>query len=399
MQIRSGFSKVEVAVVLLCGVLLAALLLPNIEMARDAARRTQSKNNLKQIGLAFHNYHDVYSGFPVGANVDENDRALQGWNTQIIPFMESTPLYAMIEHELPWDHPLNVGLMRCKQPSLLLPGASETMTKDGFGVTHYPGNPNVFHRNESVSLDDMTGGVSNNWLAGEAVANAQPWAYPFNWRELSLPFNDKTSYGNPIGDGVQIVLADGSVRFLVNDVSPEVVASLAGAEPVADSILTQLPKRRLQPVVAVRTETVRLVSGDGAFKQNLDAFVAIDASDVAYRISFTWPNKGDNPVLSASHIKKIGDQCPGVRILDARRWSPGEDLTALSAFPELKIAILGEVVFNDDTIAVLSGLQNLSLCRCRLLEEHQEAFREAMLPCQVIFRTVQRRPAGSKTIE
>lgn len=68
-----------------------ALLVPAIQDARNAARRTPSRNNLKQVGLAFHNYHDVYGCFPLGASVDSHGKATHGWTTRCTPYLESSP--------------------------------------------------------------------------------------------------------------------------------------------------------------------------------------------------------------------------------------------------------------------------------------------------------------------
>lgn len=94
----SGFTLIELLVVIAIIAILIALLLPAVQQAREAARRTQCKNNLKQLGLALHNYHDVYLVFPLGAYTAVDDDAGYdddgyGWATMLLPYIEQGNLY------------------------------------------------------------------------------------------------------------------------------------------------------------------------------------------------------------------------------------------------------------------------------------------------------------------
>ncbi|QDT64235.1 DUF1559 domain-containing protein [Calycomorphotria hydatis] len=90
---RKGFTLIELLVVIAIIAILIALLLPAVQQAREAARRSQCKNNLKQLGLAIHNYHDSYRMFP-GAVYPQNAAGADwSWGTMILPFMEQAPLY------------------------------------------------------------------------------------------------------------------------------------------------------------------------------------------------------------------------------------------------------------------------------------------------------------------
>lgn len=93
---RRGFTLIELLVVIAIIAILIALLLPAVQQAREAARRTQCRNNLKQIGLALHNYHDTYGRFPPGhifyPGVTDNG-GHWGWSAFILPFVDQMPLY------------------------------------------------------------------------------------------------------------------------------------------------------------------------------------------------------------------------------------------------------------------------------------------------------------------
>lgn len=88
---KNGFTLIELLVVIAIIAVLISLLLPAVQQAREAARRTQCRNNLKQIGLAAHNYHDAYNCFPLG-----NGAALFGWKVFILPYTDQTAQYNQI---------------------------------------------------------------------------------------------------------------------------------------------------------------------------------------------------------------------------------------------------------------------------------------------------------------
>src|SRR5882724_3782063 len=91
---RRGFTLIELLVVIAIIAVLVALLLPAVQQAREAARRSQCKNNLKQYGLAMHNYHEAHGMFAIGGT-NWGGPGLS-FHARLLPYMDQTPLYNMI---------------------------------------------------------------------------------------------------------------------------------------------------------------------------------------------------------------------------------------------------------------------------------------------------------------
>src|SRR5205809_2892375 len=104
---RSAFTLIELLVVIAIIAVLVALLLPAVQQAREAARRSQCKNNLKQIGLALQNYHSSANRFPPGYVAGATYPATSngwGWSAMILPYLDQAPLYRKINFGLPVEH-------------------------------------------------------------------------------------------------------------------------------------------------------------------------------------------------------------------------------------------------------------------------------------------------------
>src|SRR4051794_3818491 len=90
---------------------LIALLVPAVQAAREAARRSQCVNNLKQIGLAMHNYNSAYDVFPPAVITDPDGKPLLSWRVLLLPFLDEQALYEQFKLDEPWDSPNNKPLL------------------------------------------------------------------------------------------------------------------------------------------------------------------------------------------------------------------------------------------------------------------------------------------------
>jgi prepilin-type N-terminal cleavage/methylation domain-containing protein/prepilin-type processing-associated H-X9-DG protein len=206
---RKAFTLIELLVVIAIMGVLIGLLLPAVQKVRAAANRLSCQNNLKQIGLALHNYHDAHRAFPPGyrASGPYSDGATDtapgwGWGALVLPYLEQENVSLAINYNLAVEHPQNaaaVGTMiktyLC--PSDFLPDAAFAVP-DGFGKTvamaapcsyaacvggdessaFGPDGLGIFYRNSRTRMTDITDGTSSTILIGErAWANAEGiWA-------------------------------------------------------------------------------------------------------------------------------------------------------------------------------------------------------------------------------
>ena len=100
---RSGFTLVELLVVIAIIGVLVAMLLPALQGARNSARSTQCKNNLRQLGLGIINFESTTGRFPASAIYSDDGKPLLSWRVHILPFIEQQHLYEQFRFDEPWD--------------------------------------------------------------------------------------------------------------------------------------------------------------------------------------------------------------------------------------------------------------------------------------------------------
>ncbi|MFM8379499.1 MAG: DUF1559 domain-containing protein [Planctomycetia bacterium] len=208
----AGFSLVELLVVIAIIGTLVGLLLPAVQGAREAARRNGSLSNLKQIGLALHNYHDAKRVLPPGftstatgtTGIGTNEVVTEvgpGWSffASLLPFLEQTALYGTIRFDLPITDPLNKTARETNVPLFIDPGDTPPRLIDitdsgsppapansptvitqaavcsyagSLGTLRYEEQPfnGVFHRNSRIQFSHITDGLSKTLAVGERMS-------------------------------------------------------------------------------------------------------------------------------------------------------------------------------------------------------------------------------------
>ena len=210
-----------VAAVCVVGILIA-LLLPAVQAAREAGRRMQAMNNLKQISLAMLNYHDVHGAFPPAVVKDANGQPLYSGRVLLLPFMEQKPLYDQWDLTQAWDSPRNLPLSQVAIPTFLDPsgGAPSNRTDYLFVV----GTGTAFDESSGRhTMATMRDGTSNTLFMIDVRNAGVQWAAPRDFdASQAVPLPPGNHPGVTLG-----AFFDGSVVPLKQDMTPEEVRAMA----------------------------------------------------------------------------------------------------------------------------------------------------------------------------
>ncbi|APW61311.1 DUF1559 domain-containing protein [Paludisphaera borealis] len=256
-----GFTLIELLVVIAIIAVLIALLLPAVQAAREAARRMQCTSNLKQLGIALHGYHDVHSTFAAGGWITlptqpKTVNMNMGWSAAVLPWVEQTSLYNSLNISQRYNVAANstagytaLSIYLCpSEPRASLwgmyPGDPYQSADADYGGMYGerglssptsnnnpPGGAMIF--NQNVSIAQITDGTSNTIQVGEdpEAINAF-WISGHNLFDQSAPINARPKYefGEELTSqhpgGVNVLLGDGSVRFLKQTMDPRALAAL-----------------------------------------------------------------------------------------------------------------------------------------------------------------------------
>ena len=198
-------------------VALIAVLMPASSNGRQPGNRTQCKNNLKQIGLALHNYHDAYGSFPPAYTVDADGQRLHSWRTLILPYLDQQALYARIDLSRPWDDPVNAQAAQTRVPAYACPTAALPSHQTTYVAV--VGEQTCFLGTQPRKLSEITDGPSSTLMVVEVPADhAVPWMSPLDAEAaqfLSISAKSKTQHMG----GLHALCADGAVRYVRNEVS------------------------------------------------------------------------------------------------------------------------------------------------------------------------------------
>lgn len=223
---------VAIPVLLMCVGIMVGLLLPAVQASREAARRMQCSNNLKQITLALHLYHDIHNALPPAYTTDAEGRRLHSWRTLLLPYMEHQALYDSIDLSKPWDDPVNQQAASTNVPFYRCPSTpGEAMNMTTYQVVVDP--TSAFPGATPVRFRDIKDGLPNTVMVVETPESlAVPWMSPEDCDvQEYLSFTDPVHSG-----GFNVGMCDGSVHFVSEDADSsirEALVTVAEGEEVA----------------------------------------------------------------------------------------------------------------------------------------------------------------------
>src|SRR4051794_28650939 len=251
----SAFTLIELLVVIAIIAVLIGLLVPAVQKVREAAANTSCRNNLKQIGIAFHHYHDNYNKFPPGgthnppsypSSSDPNDRTQWSWAFHILPYIEQGNIHKTKTNSTIFRTPIPIYYCPSRRPAELYNNEAK-IDYAGNAGTDTEGRNGVLTRTGYgfVKIASITDGTSNTVMVAEKQMNTamlglstddnEPYPTPgwngdwevYRWAKVQpgrdfVKAGDTTppqAFGSAYPSGFNSVFADGSVRMVRFEVS------------------------------------------------------------------------------------------------------------------------------------------------------------------------------------
>ncbi|MBA3313449.1 MAG: DUF1559 domain-containing protein [Planctomycetota bacterium] len=186
-----------------------------------------TRNMMKQVGLALHNYADTYKSPPAGGTFDAQGRGMHSWESSILVF---SGYQNPIDFSRPWRDPKNEHHFRSVLHYFINPSFrdAEVRSGDGFGLSHYASNVRVLGSNLAVGFDEIADGTANTVMLGEVNTGFRAWGDPVNWRDPAAGLgNSPETFGGATDIGVNFVMADGSVRFVSQGMESKLLRAMA----------------------------------------------------------------------------------------------------------------------------------------------------------------------------
>lgn len=206
-----------VLLLLAIGAVLVALCLPAVSRTREAPRRTQCRNNLKQIGIALHQYVDDWHALPPAYTVDSEGKPLHSWRTLILPYLDEAALYEKIDLSKPWNDLANAEACNTALAVYCCPSYPGPRTHTTYLAS--VGAKSCFHPTRSRPFSEITDGLAETLMVIEvAPDDAVPWMSPADADESLVLTIGGQSKLDHLG-GTHAALGDGSVRFLSTQLS------------------------------------------------------------------------------------------------------------------------------------------------------------------------------------
>jgi prepilin-type processing-associated H-X9-DG protein len=205
-------------------------LLEGVQKVRESAARIRSQNNLKQLAIAMHNYHDKNGHFPPAAVYDKNGKPLLSWRVLLLPYLAEDQLYGEFHLDEPWDSDHNKKLL-ARMPKVFALNP-ETAASGETVYQAFVGKGTLFEGRKGTEIRGILDGTSNTIMFIEA-AKTVPWSKPANLlvdAQKPLP-----KIGGHFSGGANAAFCDGSVRYLsdkIDEATLRALITIAGGEVI-----------------------------------------------------------------------------------------------------------------------------------------------------------------------